>query len=374
MRDEIIKFNEDVLPAVYASSNYGIHGNGKENFKKMLSFLSLADIHGDKERLDDALFYLNSVKSLDFGIHLGDIQGGDFAENDGIWYTNLVLSSQKKLYPVMGNHDGGNSTLASLSATRDDVFNKFVSPTKEHLGLPDLNKTYYTVNFDRYKVSLVVLDNYIQPDNRDENGDFLYHRGTQTLLPEQLSWFCDALMNVPKDYHLVIASHEYPEPYIIKNGSWTQEGVEIIGNYEHLAYGCKSIMSSIVDAWINGIAFKAEFEPKEDFSALPTLSVDVDYSKRGTGTFVGYFIGHKHCDIIGSSKDFPYQNIFSFASASSDFWQNYSSDLPRAHHSKAQDCLTVVSIDTENRLVKLVRVGSNITVNLTERKYYIASY
>jgi len=261
-----------------------------------------------------------------------------------------------------------------LSASKDEVFEKFVSPTKEHLGMPDLNKTYYSINFDKYKVSLIVLDNYIQPEDRDENGDFIYHRGTQTFLPEQLSWFCEALMNVPKDYHLIIASHEYPEPYIIKNGPWTQKGVELIGNYEHLAYGCKSIMSSIVDAWINGIAFKAEFEPKEDFSAFPTLSVDVDYSKRGTGTFVGYFIGHKHCDIMGASKDFPYQNIFCFASASSDFWQNATCDLPRAHRCKAQDCLTVVSIDTENRLVKLVRVGSNITVNLEERKYFVAKY
>ena len=374
IRNEIIKFNEDILPAVYASSNYGIHGGGKENYKKTLSFLALADIHGDVERFEDALFYLDYIQSLDFGLHLGDIQGGHFHENDGKWYINSVLSTRKVLYPVMGNHDGGNSTLASLSATREDVFKKFVLPTKDHIGMPNLDKTYYSVNFDEYKVSLIVLDNYIQPEDKADNGDFIYHRGTQTFLTDQLSWFCDALMNVPNGYHLIIASHEYPEPYIIKKGSWTQEGVEIIGNYEHLAYGCKSIMSSIVDAWVKGKSFKAEFLPKKEFENFPALFVDVDYSKRGEGTFVGYFIGHKHHDIVGASKDFPYQNIFSFSSASSDTWQNAESDLPRTYGTKQQDCLTVVSVDTEHRLVKFVRVGSNITTNLEERKFFITKY
>ena len=57
-----------------------------------------------------------------------------------------------------------------------------------------------------------------------------------------------------------------------------------------------------------------------------------------------------------------------------DNWQNYCSDLPRAKGTKAEDCLTVLSLDTENRRINLVRIGSNVTVNLDERTYTALPY
>lgn len=372
LNKDIIKLNEDILPAVYASSNYGVHGCGKKNYRKQLSFLVAADVHGDTERMKDAVCYMNRIDSLDFGIHLGDMQPGNFVENDGSWYVNTILAAEKPFYTVIGNHDGGNSKIRSISATSEQVFEKFIRPLKEQMSIPNLDKTYYSVNFDTYKVSLVVLDDYNQPEDRDENGDFLFSRGSAVISEEQLNWFIQTLREIPEDYHLLIARHAFPEESIVTECPWSQPG-QVMATINP-GYGHQDMITAVIDAWMNGQMLKKQIKPAADYPNLPILNIDIDYSTRGKGNFVGYFTGHMHCDVIGISKTFPKQNVFSFASACSDEWQNAGSDLPRTEGTRQQDCLTVCSVDTENRLVKFIRVGSNITVNLTERKYLVVKY
>ena len=373
MRDEIMRFNEDVLPLVYASAHFGIHCQGKKNCGKHLSFLAMADIHASIERYEDAIYYLNEIGSFDFGINLGDAQSNSYSDNDGTWFVGPILNSDKPFYPVMGNHDGGNTFPAARCGTREQVFDKFVRPIREKIGLPNLDKTYYSVNFDEYKITLIVLDNYIQPETKDENGEFIFHRGLETISPDQLSWFIKTLNEIPEGYHMMIARHGFPEANFVKESSWSQPGEDVIWS-EHLGYGSQDIITDVVDAWINGKSVNKEVHPTDEFKGLPILKINADFSKRGEGVFIGYFTGHVHKDLIAASKTYPNQNVFAFASASSDNYQNGNSDLPRVKWTKSQDCLTACSIDTEKRLIKLVRIGSNITVDLTERKSLVVKY
>lgn len=373
MRDEIIRFNEDVLPLVYASAHFGIHDRGVENCNKQLSFLAMADIHASKERYEDAISYLNAIPSLDFGINLGDAQGSAYTDNDGTWFTDPILKSNKPFYPVMGNHEGGNTLPAEKCGTREQVFDKFLRPIRDKIGLSSLEKTYYSVNFDEYKVTLIVLDNYIQPEDKDENGEFVYNRGIETISPDQLDWFIKTLDKIPEGYHMMIARHGFPEINFVKESTWSQPGVDILW-VQHLGYGTQDIVTAVVDAWIKGTVINKKIYPSEKFKGLPVLNINADFSKRGKGIFIGYFTGHVHKDLIGASKTYPNQNIFAFASAGFDMWLNASSDLPRVEWTKQRDCLTVCSIDTEKRLIKLVRIGSNITIDLTERKYLVLKY
>jgi hypothetical protein len=107
---------------------------------------------------------------------------------------------------------------------------------------------------------------------------------------------------------------------------------------------------------------------------LPTLTADCDFTARGAGVFAGYLVGHYHRDIQGKCKKYPYQNIIAFPATANDGWQNYCSDLPREKGTRAEDALTVVGVDTYNRRLKLVRIGSNITMDMTERKYHVVEY
>ena len=62
---KILKYNEDVLDYVYTSCKYGVHGGYKLNYKKGLSFLVMADLHGGYERLRSAIYYLNKIERVD---------------------------------------------------------------------------------------------------------------------------------------------------------------------------------------------------------------------------------------------------------------------------------------------------------------------
>ena len=63
-----------------------------------------------------------------------------------------------------------------------------------------------------------------------------------------------------------------------------------------------------------------------------------------------------------------------FPATANDGWQNYCSDLPREKGTKAEDAITVISVDTINRRLKLVRVGSDFTVDMIERKSNVVEY
>ena len=69
-----------------------------------------------------------------------------------------------------------------------------------------------------------------------------------------------------------------------------------------------------------------------------------------------------------------HQRIVSLAAAANDDYQNFGADLPRAMGTKAEDLLTAVSIHTKRREIRLVRIGSNFTVDMTERTYHVVKY
>jgi hypothetical protein len=78
--------------------------------------------------------------------------------------------------------------------------------------------------------------------------------------------------------------------------------------------------------------------------------------------------------MVAKVKKYPDQNIVSFASSADDDWQNYGSDLPRAEGTKSQDLLTAVSVCTDKKEIRLVRIGSNFTMDMRDRTYITIPY
>ena len=172
----IIQRNRDVEHIMLASCQYGCHGFGKENFKKNFCMLVAADIHGCQKQLASAIEYLNNYPALDSGICLGDIQPADFS-SDNSWYIEEVKKAQKEFFTVLGNHDLGNSKKAALSATSQKAFEKFILPLNTQMGLTEVQTPYYVKFFKKYKIALLVLNNYDQPDYLDEEGNYRISRG-----------------------------------------------------------------------------------------------------------------------------------------------------------------------------------------------------
>ncbi|MBR3894866.1 MAG: metallophosphoesterase [Clostridia bacterium] len=370
--------NKDVEHIVNAAANVGDYGHGRK-LPKRFAMLVTADIHRSVEQLSHALEYLNEMEALDAGICLGDIQGSNYSENDGTWYSIALKSATlkntpKPFYTVIGNHDGGNSDKQDVSGTKQQVFDKLIRPNLKYMGLPSLEKTYYSVNFDEYQVTLIVLDDYMVPDDRDENGDFKITRAVECMSQEQLDWLVETLAAVPQDYHVMIARHAYPDSGKITECDWTQASIKGFGGTAPLTYGKSEMVPDVVNAWVNGSILNKDYAPIANTELLPTLKVRADFSARGKGVFIAYLTGHNHVDFLGTSAAYPDQNVVAFPSSANDNWDNLGCDLPRARNTKAEDCLTVFAVDRDSRVFHLVRVGSNFTKTLVNRTYYSVSY
>lgn len=366
----IAERNRDVEHIVNAAAKYGAYGLGKM-FPKRFALLVTTDIHRCRQPVERAAEYLDTMPALDAGICLGDIQGCDFAENDGTWYTDVVCGTQKPFYTVIGNHDGGNSRERAISGSKSQVFQKFILPTRDNMRLPALDKTYYSVLFDEYKICLIVLDNYDVPDRLDEDEDFVVSRGVEMIGQEQADWFIQTLAEVPNEYHVILARHSMTEACRPIECNWTQMEYQMAASDQGVVTA--DLVVDVVDAWIHGKTIKNQYG-SNDFNQIKPVKVDADFSNRGIGNFVGYLIGHTHFDWLGVCEKYPNQHVINVASGANDKWQNVCSDLPRLEGTKAEDCLTVFTVDTESHTVYLVRVGSNVTYELKERTFYSFKY
>ncbi len=371
----IVTLNKDVEHIVNAAANQGHFSGGKPKNQRF-TLLCAADVHHSIAQLANMVDYLNYMDAIDAAIHLGDMQAGDYAQNDGTWYTNEVARSEKPFFSVIGNHDGGNSDKQEICGTVQQVFDKFFAPVKDKSGIENLTKPYYAKNFDEYKVSVIVLNNYDNPDDRLENGDFAVNRGVEAMRPEQINWFIQTLREIPAEYHVIVARHAFEGYAVMEPCNWTQVNRGIVPSDRGLLYGKENNpVADIIDAWVRGGVLKRTYPVTEQFAAyFEDLTVDADFTERGPGHFVCHLLGHCHRDGIAHVKQYPNQKIISLASACSDGWQNGDSDLPRYLGTKAEDCLTTLSVDPINRNICLVRVGSNITNTMVDRTFTAIPY
>lgn len=366
----IITRNEDILINVNAASYYGHNGEGTANKNKQFSMLVTTDVHNDSARFASAIDYLNGTASIDAGICLGDITAENFI-NPKQWYVDNVNRSTKPFYTVLGNHDGGNSTLDSVSATVEEQFDAFIEPTLSKIGIADLTTPYYMVSYSGYGVSLICLDCFDVPDTKDGSGNFVVSRGTPAYSQDQVDWFITALNSVPSGYHLVVAAHYIFDGLTPIECVFTKAGAHDLTG-ESSAYNYKGMIPEIINAWINGSSLSKTYTPNN--ANLPTINVSADFSVRGTGIFACYLTGHTHWDAMYKVTALPNQYVVNLDTTTNDLWQTNWSDLPRALGTKAEDCITVFVVDTSTNTVRLVRIGANITDAMTERTMYKFSY
>ena len=364
--------NEDILPMVNAASGWGLHGAGQWNNRKNLSFLVTTDVHRSLDTMNNAITYLNKIDGIDFGMCLGDIAAGNYAETDGSWYSSILSNSEKNFYTVIGNHDGGNSSDISISATVNDTFNKWIKPNREKMDMPTLTTPYYSVNTD-YGVTLIFLNNYDVPDLIDSTtGNFAVSRGAEVLSQTQIDWLLDTLNNVPEGNTVMIMMHSYPYANQKIDSVWSQKNRSSIVGSGTVAYS--ELVPDIVNAWILGTSLTKTYTPNIYQNILPTITVNYDFSERGEGKFACYLVGHIHWDMLAKSSVYDNQKIIGFAATAFDRWQNYDSDLPRVENTKTQDAITVIGITPNTRKIKLVRVGSNITTDMENRSMLSIDY
>lgn len=293
-----------------------------------LTLLHFSDLHGDRGALKRIM--ANSSKyaaKIDDKICTGDIVANT-AEAITAWWAPSVLT-------CIGNHDSASYAQATgydwtaLSMADRDAY--YIEPFESNWGITHTRGTsYYFKDYPTQKVRLIVMDGMLYSSNGSE-------ATTQT------SWLglllADAISN---NLHVVIAIHAPHGGATAEACSFSKYGATEMPTWSD----CNTpqvVIDTVADAIENGLHF------------------------------VGYLVGHTHQDNIWDAENDGTQLMYCITCAAvSQTGQWINSDQNRNIN---QDAYNLVTIDTANTLVKLIRCGgAEVDDHMRPRKAICFNY
>lgn len=368
----IIYRNKDVTDGVYAICRWHQPTLTSKEFCMLLS----ADIHNDvpsgktdSPRMLSIIEYLNAVDAFDAGILLGDIVSDNW--DNQFRHAHAISLAEKPFLVVIGNHDVGAGSTTSGYTDIDDVYDKYYAPTIEYADLSVSEhtgkNTYYYKDFSEQKIRIIVLNQYDYPSDYDSvNNQFVYQRGKECYSQNQIDWFCGVLSNTPSDYGVIVAVHMFPAKMTLDkthiltsstaSATWTNQTIMDSAN----GY----IIEEIVEAWINGTSLTEEFNYLVSGSWGQGISVDADFTSRGSGEFISYIGGHFHMSIVCKTQKYeqPYYSTPTAGIAAAK-----QGDTPRVEGTRSEDNFCAFAVDRTNRKVKIIQVGAHFTKDAIDR-------
>ncbi len=385
----VVVRNSYLLPLVSAISySNAIYDNSLYKYKKFLTFIHFSDVHGDYKRTKNVIDFLNGVPCVDFAIHTGDSEYLYWGDGYYGYETSLgavIPESQKPVFLLVGNHDAGYYDRAVCS--QQDMFNRYFAPNLEEMGLPaDYSKMYYFKDFEDKKIRLIILNEYETPRTVNPNNTDRYLKDhdcwRRYLSQEQVDWFVTTLASTPDEYHVIIAMHQpvnVPNLEAFKGNSFIDINVSHLGYGEWKTNQKAELIQEIVDAWISKTTLKKDYDAFSNvtwatISTMPTVSVNADFSSRKKSNFVCYICGHTHMDMIAKVANTKNTQIIVNVTCEGLQGPGYYDSLPRVENTSAEDAFNVMSVDTDNRKIKIVRIGNIMPVTLIERKITSIDY
>lgn len=369
---DVILRNQDIDTIIDAAINRK-YVDGKGNTDRF-SFIHISDVHADVDRYNNALQYLNYKENIASMFVTGDIQSTNFTDPVE-WFIQSVNDNSKPITLTIGNHDTGNSKTISVCGTNQQAYTKYIQPIETKSGLITNAKNYWYKDFAAYKIRIISIYEYDDPNDIDQNDASQYriYRGARVLSQQQIDWLLNTLDNTPKDYAVIMLTHQNPstsETLLSKNSDWTSQ----TGNLNPFNLTNGVVLNEIIDAWMLGTAINKTYNFTGDASYLPPIVANRDFSTRGKGEFVAFFFGHHHSDSIGSFTNYPKQNYVCITCGTADYLQTKYDDLPRTIGQRSEDAFNVVSVDRSLGKLFVVRVGSNMNSSFKERKYKVINY
>jgi len=299
----------------------------KGNTINPLTILHFSDLHGDKNALERIMSDREEFDShVDEVICTGDMvlnTAGQIAS----WWNPKVLT-------CVGNHDSASYSTAdgynwtALNMANRDAY--YIAPFESNWDITHTSGTSYYYKDYTQKVRLIVMDAMLYNDNGTE-------ATAQTAWLENL--LSDAITN---NLHVLIAIHSPHGGATAEDCSFSKYGQGTMPTYTDCNTP-QTVIDIVAAAITNGLHF------------------------------IGYIVGHTHQDNIWNAEGDSKQLMYCVTCAAVDqtaHWIN--SDQNR---SISQDAYNLVTIDTANTLVKIVRGGgADIDDHMRTRKAICFDY
>lgn len=293
-----------------------------------LTLLHFSDIHADTQalkRITSGIDVLDA--SVDDSICTGDIVGNTGGEIASWW--------NPKILTCIGNHDsatysGGAYNWTAISMANRDAY--YIAPFESNWGIMHTSGTsYYYKDYTSQKVRLIVMD------------VMLYEAEDQTEATAQTAWLENLLADaITNNLHVLIAIHTAHGGATAKDCSFSRYGQGAMPTYND----CNT-PQTVIDA----VAIKI------------TAGLH----------FIGYICGHTHQDNIWDAEDDGKQLMYCItcAAVTQTAQWNKSDQFRDAFH----DAYNILTIDTTNTLVKIIRCGgADIDDHMRTRKAICFNY
>ena len=303
----IVELNRDVEPFIIQAS-----GGRNQHFKdpyKVLQFVHFTDVHHMIELWNRMVEYVNTYSEfIHFALHTGDYCGCSHTE----YYRDLYGMSDPCVRPILncvGNHDTIESYAKRYSTAQETYPLIYPQKVVDSWGATfqpgEYTMSYYK-DFPESNLRLLVIDFYF--------GD-----------EDQLAWLRETLEDArQKGLHVITAGHEMTHP-IVRSPDVTFRTAD-------------------------DFFFDLGRKPKEEREYDHIIA---EFKEKG-GVHVCHLAGNEHAEYFGFTEH-GVLNVVAPATTHKIIW----SDCQRVRGTKTYDCFNVVAVDTNLKLLKMVRVGNN---------------
>lgn len=311
---EIIKLNKDIENALVQSSS-----KKRTDTNEVFTIVHASDIHGKQDLFNRVVEFTNYyISNLKLIINTGDyVYKGqeDFIDLMGNAEINNV-----PFYNVIGNHDQYVSDSDRSQAPKSSTYTNVITKTQrswQSIGVTymsgDNSMTYYK-DFANSKIRLIVLDDYYDIDT-------------------QATWLASRLEEAKtKGYAVITAKHEKTDNITTSIGCFNSKDA-YTGTYD-------TTFETVIKAFIDA-----------------------------GGIYICNLCGHEHIDETGYTAN-GILNIVAECVTDDVYWQN----CKREKGTKTYDCFNIISVDTNQGLLKIVRVGDNTDIYMHDKKYLCYDY
>lgn len=330
--------------------------------KDLPIFAHISDLHGDVARHHNARKIAEA-----FGVD-ALVNSGDAVMYMGTAGATFVGDDASEAIPeifCIGNHE-------AYPTGDSQLFSKFIQPLVIANGYEKASGTaaddcYYFRDIPAKKIRFVVLNYY--------NGGVYAGSLGQT----QLEWFVNTLAGTPEGYGVVVVIHSPEDKIVCPEELQTFYQKERVVSYQENGFyiGDRPVMN-IVDSFISGTAGTESYTDGET-----AVSISYDFTDLADDVeFICYMCGHRHEDWIGyydhaTNKQLSLGIVTGNAINSmfvNTAWNNQS-DLGRNDgRGTPQDAVNIYAIDRDSGVVRVVRVGANVTTSLAKREMLIIPY
>lgn len=296
-----------------------------------LTICHFSDLHADEAAMSrivrECASYGGAVDDI---ICTGDMVANS-AESITAWWNQAVMT-------CIGNHDTASYSesagynWAALSMADRDAY--YIAPFIGSWGsaVHTSGTSYYYKDYAAQKVRMIVMDVMLYMSDT-----------TAAEASAQTSWLTSLLSNaITNGYHVLIAIHCPHGGATAKDCSFSRYGQGVMPTYEDCDTP-QTIINAVATAINNGLHF------------------------------IGYIVGHTHQDNMWDATGDGTQMMYCVtcaAVAQTAQWRN--SDQYR---NASQDAYNLISIDTANTLVKIVRGGgADIDNHMRTRKGIAFNY